>query len=98
MRIVLQGVIMKRLLMTALLSAIGFCPVIAFAETTLQGLFQQEQAKLNNVSSRHLKSLLTAGQPPEKSRPVPVNFTRSWLETLPEPRGNEEWRCLAEAL
>lgn len=89
---------MTRFFVAAALLVAIVCPASAKAETKLQDLFQIEQAKLNTVPERHLKSLLKPGGPSVKSRPVQVNFTQSWIESLPSAKGDDQWRCLAEAL
>jgi len=75
-----------------------FGPTIASAETALKDLFQREQSTLGSVSDKHLKSLVSISQPATKSRPKSVTFSTSWLDSMPNPKGDAQWRCLAEAL
>ena len=40
----------------------------------------------------------TAQKGSKKSEPQPVSFTFAWLDQQPAPKGDENWRCLSEAL
>ncbi len=35
---------------------------------------------------------------PRAPKPVEVTYTRAWIDALPAATGDEEWRCLSEAL
>lgn len=35
---------------------------------------------------------------PRQDKPVEVSYTRDWLDRLPKATGDEDWKCLAEAL
>ena len=73
-------------------------PSAASAEAELKDLFRQEQNSLDNLSGRHLRSLLTVSAPRSKTRPESISFTKDWVDGLPPAAGDDEWRCLAEAL
>lgn len=92
------GVTMKRIAIAAAVCVAVLNPNSAFAETELNNLFQREQASLNNMPDRHLKSLLSVRKPRTKVRPQTVEFTKSWLDELPQASGDKQWQCLAEAL
>ena len=89
---------MKRIIV-AIAVAVGIAlPKLAVAETDLTELFQREQTTLNKLPGRHLKSLLGAGETRDKTRPEPLDYSKSWLDSLPEATGDAQWQCLSEAL
>ena len=89
---------MKPFLIAAAMAGALILPSAASAEAELKDLFRQEQNSLDNLSGRHLRSLLTVSAPRSKTRPESISFTKDWVDGLPPTAGDEEWRCLAEAL
>lgn len=89
---------MKPFLIAAAMAGALILPTAASAEADLKDLFRQEQNSLDNLSGRHLRSLLTVSAPRTKTRPDSISFTKDWVDGLPPAAGDEEWRCLAEAL
>lgn len=89
---------MKPFLIAAAMAGALILPSAASAEAELKDLFRQEQNSLDNLSGRHLRSLLTVSAPRSKTRPESISFTKDWVDGLPPAAGDEEWRCLAEAL
>ncbi|PJE34009.1 hydrolase [Pseudooceanicola lipolyticus] len=89
---------MKPFLIAAAMAGALILPSAASAEADLKDLFRQEQNSLDNLSGRHLRSLLTVSAPRSKTRPESISFTKDWVDGLPPAAGDEEWRCLAEAL
>lgn len=89
---------MKRISIAAAVCLAVLNPISAFAETELGDLFRREQASLNKIPERHLKSLLSVRTPRTKVRPQTVEFTTSWLDELPDATGGKQWQCLTEAL
>ena len=78
---------------------VAFClPGGAIADANLQTLFQREQTSLASMPERHIKSLLNVSKPRARVRPEAAAFTQGWLDSQPEAQGDEQWRCLAEAL
>lgn len=71
-------------------------------------LLMLEKAGLKSVDRTHLKKLVTPlpGSGPKqdattiatRNSPIKVSYDSSWLRQQPQPRGNAQWRCLAEAL
>lgn len=45
----------------------------------------------------YLKTLLVKEED-EARKPVEVDFSRSWIDSQPKAKGDENWRCLSEAL
>ena len=89
---------MKPFLIAAAMAGALILPSAASAEAELKDLFRQEQNSLDNLSGRHPRSLLTVSAPRSKTRPESISFTKDWVDGLPPAAGDEEWRCLAEAL
>ena len=89
---------MKSFFVAAAVFLAAFHTAAARADTDLTDLFQKEQTALKNVPGRHLKSLLTRGDVRAKPRPQSVKYTRSWIDSQPKAKGDDQWRCLAEAL
>ena len=89
---------MKLFLIAAAMAGYMILPSAATAEADLTELFRQEQDSLGNLSGRHLKSLLSVAAPRDKTRPDTISFTRDWVDGLPLAEGDEQWRCLSEAL
>ena len=87
---------MKSFFVAAAVFLAAFHTAAARADTDLTDLFQKEQTALKNVPGRHLKSLLTRGDVRAKPRPQSVKYTRSWIDSQPKAKGDDQWRCLAE--
>lgn len=78
----------------ALLIAAVF-PFGASANTdTAQGLAQIEAQGLKYAGSKRLKAMIT----PPKVAPGSVQYSRSWIDAQPKPKGGAELQCLSEAL
>lgn len=89
---------MKRVFV-AMAMVLAVClPGTVSAEADLRDLVQREKVGLGKMPDRHLKSLLSASGPQNKTRPQTVNFTHKWLDKQPDAKGGDNWRCLAEAL
>ena len=78
-----------------LIAAISALPFGASANTdTAKGLARVEAQGLKTTGSKRLKAMIT----PPKVAPGSVQYSRSWIDAQPKARGNDEWRCLSEAL
>ncbi|MGB7241780.1 MAG: cell wall hydrolase [Sulfitobacter sp.] len=64
-----------------------------FANQAVSSLDQGQQP-LEPVSANFFKRLLK--KPTEE--PSEVTFSKDWIDQLPDASGNEDWKCLAEAL
>ncbi|MDF1718840.1 MAG: cell wall hydrolase [Antarcticimicrobium sp.] len=90
---------MRRLLTVAAVVSTVLAPLAASADTGLKGLFQREQSSLNTVPGTRLQSMLTGTRPKKsKAKPLPLSFSRAWVDAQPEPEGGDNWKCLSEAL
>ena len=64
------------------------------SESAVKAAFDRAEVALASLPRSRVKTMVTE---PE-GRTTLVSLTRSWLETQPRAQGDEEWRCLAEAL
>lgn len=87
---------MKRLFLAAVLAAAAMLPNVSFADKRLEGLIEREQASLNALPGSRFRQYLSAIRP--KAKPVQVTFSRAFLDEQPSADGDENWKCLAEAL
>lgn len=80
----------------ALATALFACPVVA-SDYGDQGVVSRSggTADTPRVTFRELIDRIGANQ----TKPVAeVSFTKDWLDSQPKPTGDEQWRCLSEAL
>jgi len=87
---------MKRLFVAAavILAALGANP--ASADTGLDSVIEREQASLNAQPGARFRQYLKAFRP--KPKPITVSYTRAWIDDQPTAQGDENFRCLSEAL
>ncbi len=52
----------------------------------------------SDSTGRYINSVLTKVGLVSKPVPVKVSFSRSWVDSQPAAVGDEQWRCLSEAL
>lgn len=65
----------------------------------LSNLFGVERASLDALGPRHLERITTPVGPRQSQGAVAeVTYSRDWIASLPEPRGDEQFECLARAL
>lgn len=84
------------LIISAALLAV-FQPVTAWADAGRDGGPIRVQTVEPDVAGAYVKTMLVnAGLLPKP--PVKVSFSQSWLDAQPEAKGDEQWRCLSEAL
>lgn len=91
---------MKLLTMIAVMAATITMGKSAVAETGLDALIEREQSNLSAVPERKLSGFFGIRSNPFKSRKSEpkMEFTKAWLDSRPEAKGDEQFSCLAEAL
>lgn len=57
-----------------------------------------QSAVSNTVTGAKIKQFFTGTLQPEKPALIEVTFSRSWVDAQPMAQGDEQWRCLSEAL
>ncbi|SFA72863.1 Cell Wall Hydrolase [Poseidonocella pacifica] len=80
---------------------LGVC--LTFASSSVPAMSSEQIEKLAAAEGEALASvteermrLLSTPMPP--ARQLSVSYDRAFLAALPKAKGNDEWRCLAEAL
>lgn len=60
----------------------------------------QDRASVAPPRTGGVRGLLTSLRPPAKTpkKPRQVKFSRSWVDSQPNPGGGADWQCLSEAL
>jgi spore germination cell wall hydrolase CwlJ-like protein len=89
---------MKRFFTAVLAATMGLTPMAVQAEADLKSLFEREQVTLSSLPGRHLKSMLTESAPRDRNRPKSFSYSADWLDNQPKAKGDDQFRCLAEAL
>ncbi|TMV12958.1 cell wall hydrolase [Arenibacterium halophilum] len=89
---------MKRFFAAVLAATMGLTPMTVQAEADLKSLFEREQVTLSSLPGRHLKSMLTESAPRDRNRPKSFSYSADWLDNQPKAKGDDQFRCLAEAL
>nr|WP_319250344.1 cell wall hydrolase [uncultured Celeribacter sp.] len=65
----------------------------------LTALLDQERTGMQAVDEASIERLLKSFKPlPKPKPPVKIEYTRAFLDALPEPAVDAQWQCLAEAL
>ncbi len=68
----------------------------ATVSSHMTALLGAERRGLDAVNTRRLNKLVAL--PKEKALKYKVNYSRDWVDALPEVKGDAEWACLTEAL
>lgn len=96
---------MTRFLVVTALAVATVLPVAtapAMAEAERASSARQEAIQTTPQKPRGLKAVFDSFLKPQKSREPAaaptVSFSRSWIDSQPKANGDEEWRCLSEAL
>lgn len=65
----------------------------------LTDLLSSEKAALGRINAVRLERLSEIPADRfERLKPEGVEFSNAWLDTLPAPKGDAQWKCLTEAL
>jgi spore germination cell wall hydrolase CwlJ-like protein len=57
-----------------------------------------DRSEASEIATQKIKLFFTKILQPAQPEPVKVAFNYSWLDSQPEAKGDEQWRCLSEAL
>jgi len=95
---------MKRILVVISVFLTVVLPFEISAQTTAgpaigrDGSIERNQSPQGELAAQYLKTMLvTAGLLPDPG-PIAVVYNYSWVDAQPEAKGDEQWRCLSEAL
>ncbi|WP_425043574.1 cell wall hydrolase [Primorskyibacter sp. S87] len=58
----------------------------------------QEPVVVKRTTDSGLARFLRGVNSGKPSEPVKISYTRDWVDSLPKAEGDENWKCLAEAL
>ncbi|WP_428925934.1 cell wall hydrolase [Marinibacterium sp. SX1] len=91
--------------MCVLACILGLSPAVSVAaDAELKALMKQERTRLMALPTGHVEGLVS-NTTPGKARnrnTLPkapkIEFSRSWVDALPEASGGKDWACLSEAL
>lgn len=81
----------------ALLSVLAVLPVSA-ADDKDKSVSQSPRSTTGHKIKRFLINTFQREKPAVVPAVVGVSFTKSWIDSLPIAKGDEQWRCLSEAL
>lgn len=79
--------------------ALGFA-LLSPSVLTAEGIknIGSESVEPTEVPAKKVKQFFAKIFQPAKPEPVEVSFSRSWVDSQPVATGDEQWRCLSEAL
>lgn len=95
---------MKRLLVVFTIVLAVAVPFSAGAETSTNpnagrdGSIERNQSLKGELAAQYLKTMLSDMGLLTKAEPVKFAFNYTWVDAQPEAKGDEQWRCLSEAL
>jgi len=89
---------MLKLLVVAAVSAATLLPSASFAERDIVDSAKAELVTRNELAGQSFRDYLKLFQPRKTSKPINVSYSRDWLDQQPKAAGDENFKCLAEAL
>jgi len=92
------GDVMKNIIRVIAVGLTVLLPLGAGADTGRDGWSERTGTTVDaGKAPTFQEMLMNAGLLP-KPVPVPVSFSHSWVDAQPKAKGDEQWRCLSEAL
>jgi spore germination cell wall hydrolase CwlJ-like protein len=89
---------MKRFIVAIAVVLSAVLPFGVVADTGRAGEYERKQTTDTDLAGRYLRAILPNVGEGAKAEPVKVRFSRDWVDAQPEAKGDEQWRCLSEAL
>ncbi len=92
---------MLRYVVAAAISMAIVLPNVSFAERESARSESIEVVSRNDPSDmpgQKFREYLSVFKSKDKVEPVQVSYTKNWLDERPKASGDENWKCLAEAL
>ncbi|TMV09514.1 cell wall hydrolase [Ruegeria sediminis] len=89
---------MRRYLVAAAILMASVVPNASFSERGSVHSGGQELVSRNELPGQRFREYLSLFPKREDPGPIKVSYTRDWLDQLPKATGDEDWKCLAEAL
>lgn len=89
---------MLRYVMAAAISMAGVLPNASTAERKSADDGEIELVSRNEMPGQNFRDYLTLFKPRKAPEPVNVSYSKDWLDQQPGADGDENFKCLAEAL
>lgn len=90
---------MLRYIMAVATLAATVLPTTSFAEKEATNAAEQELVARSELPGQNFRDYLKIFQPRKKTiEPIEVSYSKDWLDQRPEAIGDENWKCLSEAL
>ncbi|MDA7966891.1 cell wall hydrolase [Ruegeria sp.] len=88
---------MKRYIMAVAVGATAVLPSMSYAERQDVEVTKNELVARNELPGQNFRDYLKLFKP-RKAPELEMSYTKDWLDQLPKATGDEDFRCLAEAL
>ncbi|KUJ85664.1 hydrolase [Ruegeria marisrubri] len=88
---------MRRYLAAAAIVVAIVLPSVSYSERETAYNGGRELVSRSELPGQRFREYMKLFQP-NREKPLEVKYTREWLDQLPEATGDEDWKCLAEAL
>ena len=89
---------MLRYILAAAIMAATVLPSASFAEREATESAKRELVARNELPGQSFRDYLKLFKLRKEPEPVEVSYSKAWLDGQPKPTGDENWKCLAEAL
>ncbi|WP_254435838.1 cell wall hydrolase [Ruegeria arenilitoris] len=89
---------MLRYILAAATLAATMLPSVSFAEREATDTAERELVTRTDLPGQNFRDYLTLFKPRKKLEPIKVSYSKSWLDQQPAATGDENFKCLAEAL
>ena len=88
---------MRRYIVAAAIMVATVLPNVSYAERESAYNGGRELVSRSELPGQRFREYMKLFQP-DQEKPLEVSYTREWLDQLPKATGDEDWKCLAEAL
>ncbi|WP_120635114.1 cell wall hydrolase [Ruegeria sp. EL01] len=89
---------MLRYIMAVAAMAATMLPSVSFAEREANNSADQELVARNELPAQSFRDYLKLFKPRKAVEPITVSYSKDWLDQQPNAAGDENWKCLSEAL
>ncbi|WP_253276804.1 cell wall hydrolase [Ruegeria sp. 6PALISEP08] len=93
-----RGYLMLRYILAAATLAATMLPSASFAEREATETAKNELVARNELPGQSFRDYFKLFQPRKSAEPVVVTYSKDWLDQQPKATGDENWKCLSEAL
>ena len=89
---------MLRYILAAATLAATMLPSVSFAEKKATDTAERELVTRTEVPGQNFRDYLTLFKPRKELEPQKMSYSKDWLDQQPKATGDEDFKCLAEAL